>query len=173
MKYISPTINNKPYWVPIVVKNRDYLIGYLKGVLLLEDILSDSLKMLGLKLNLDIIDLFLDSSRFNDIIEDDRRESEMSTDEKKKFLINLINEKIHKLNNPHVENQIHYGDILNVDCKCGLGFYSWKKEKDIPKKDFKCSVCGRLLIQYTGHDDFEYIFDEGKKENNDGIDKKS
>lgn len=163
MKYIPHTLNNKPYWVPIVVKNRDYLIGYLKGIKLIENILSDSLKVVGLNLNLDIIDLFLDSSRFNDILEDGRRESELNENEKKAILIDIIKNKTHKLNNFHVENETEYDDLLNIDCKCGLGYYSWKEEFDIPIENFKCSICGKLLIEYTDHDDSEYVFDRGKE----------
>lgn len=59
----------------------------------------------------------------------------------------------------HPDNDIDNDDILNVDCPCGLGFYSFKEIENVPDKQFKCSVCGRVIIDYTDHFDSEFEFD--------------
>ena len=48
--------------------------------------------------------------------------------------------------------QVTYCQLYNV-------IYSFKTEKDIPDKPFKCSQCGRTIIDYTYHNDSEYEFD--------------
>ena len=39
MKYNPPKINNDSQWVPIVVKNKDWLIGYITGIQMIESLL--------------------------------------------------------------------------------------------------------------------------------------
>jgi len=165
MKYTSPIRNKKPYWVPIVVKNRDYLIGYLSGKKLIEMTITDIIKTLNINFNFKDIDLFLDSSRFNDILMDGRREHELNAEERKKYFMKMFDEKMTSLNNYHVENTVNYKDVLSVECSCGYGFYSWSKYKDIPVKRFHCDNCGRVLIDYTDIDDFEIEYDGGENEN--------
>ncbi len=48
MKYIAPhSDNGKPYYVPVVTKNKDQLVGYIQGMsyvkLLVGDVLINSL----------------------------------------------------------------------------------------------------------------------------------
>ena len=165
MLYNAPRDKNgKAYWIPVVIKNKDYLMGYIKGVECVEGLLSDSLKSMGVDIDFNVADMFLDSSRFNDVLEDGRRESEISDDERKEFLINLVKEKLDRTASGHVENDIKYTDPLAVDCTCGLGFYSWKWD-EIPSETFKCEICNKILIDYTNHNDFEYQFDGGDEEN--------
>lgn len=164
MLYNAPKDENgKSYWVPVVIKNRDYLMGYIKGVGVVEDLLKESLESMGVHIDFNVVDMFLDSSRFNDVLEDGRRESEISDDDKREFLINVIKDKLDRTTTKHVENDVGYTDPLSVECTCGLGFYSWKWNS-IPDETFKCGICGKILIDYTNHNDFEYEFDGGDEE---------
>lgn len=162
MIYKAPKINNKVYWIPIVVKNKDYLMGYIIGSRTVENIIVDSLNNAGI-MNLDNLDLdlCLDSSRFNDVLENDKRESELSKNEIKEYYEKLVLKKFNKFENSHPDNNINLFDdyFLTVECPCNLGVYSFKTLEDIPDKRFKCIECGRILIDYTGHDDYEYEFD--------------
>ena len=165
MRYTSPLRHSKPYWIPIVCKNRDYLIGYLNGIGLIEFTLTDIFKQMKIGFDFDDLDLFLDSSRFNDVMEDGRRECELGEEEKKKLFIELFEHKIKAMSKEHIENSTKYNDVLRIECICGLGFYGWKSYDDIPAEQFTCTGCGRVLIDYTGNDDYNYKFDGGKNEN--------
>jgi len=159
MKYKAPTINGKKYWVPVVVKNKDHLVGYLEGMKIMEDMILDALYQNGIDVNIDSMELFLDSLRFNDILQDGRRESELKPDEKKQMLVDLVDNKLKKINDPHVENNIDDDSVLSIECLCNLGYYSWNNVYDIPNDKFYCVHCGRLLIDYTNIDDSEFDFD--------------
>jgi len=165
MKYTSPLKNSKPYWIPIVCKNKDYLVGYLNGVGLIEFTFTDVFKQLEIDFNFKNLDLFLDSSRFNDVMEDGRREHEIDEDEKKQIFIDIFKNKLDSISNNHIENNTNYDDILRIECPCGFGYYAWKEFKDIPAEQFKCAECNRVLIDYTGNNDYNYEFDGGKNEN--------
>lgn len=160
MIYKAPTIDNKVYWVPIVAKNRDYLMGYIKGCQNVEDIILDSLNNAGMDLKGLHIDLCLDSSRFNDVLENGLRESDLSREEINRYYEKLIKQKFERVTEKHPENEAGILDayFLTVECPCGLGIYSFQRN-EIPDKQFKCAECGRIIIDYTGHDDFEYDFD--------------
>ncbi len=161
MIYTPPLYNGKPYFIPIVVKNKDFLVGHLNGVSLIEYTLLDALKNMNVNLDLKSLDLFLDSSRFNDVMEDGRREHELSDEEKKKNFMEIFSDKIDKINNVHEDENTEYNDILRLECQCGYGYYSWDNYEKIPTEQFKCSECGRVLIDYTGNNDEEFEFDDG------------
>ena len=164
MRYTSPQLNEKPYWVPIVCKNRDYLIGYLNGVGMRDFTYTDMLKSINVNLDVDDLDLFLDSSRFNDLMQNGKRERDLSKKEKQELFTVLFKAKMELLNRTHEENHIEYDDILSIECECGLGFYAWMDYEDIPHKNFECTECNRMLINYTDVNDYEYEFDGGKDE---------
>lgn len=155
MKYKSP-INDQgqEYFVPIVTKSKEHLIGYLSAFMYLLDVLEFP----------GIIDLNLDSSRFNDVVDDGRRLSTMTKAEIKKMMLSNItqygSEEMDKKQKSHPDNKqgILRKSLLEFDCGCG-GFYSFNKIDEIPTTDFSCGICGKLLIQYTGHYDVEYEFD--------------
>lgn len=158
MKYKSPKVDGKNQWVPIVAKNRDWLVGYISGIQMIESVISNSLEENGIELDFRGLDICLDSSRFNDIMEDGRKESECTDNEIKKYYENIIEEKIDMIKEIHPDNNISDDFFLSVECSCGFGFYNFKKSEDIPKKQFLCGICGKVVIDYTNKDDsyFEY-----------------
>lgn len=160
MIYKCPVINGKPYWVPIVVKNRDFLIGYIRGGIDREFLFKDVMKSHGIDVENAGEDVFLDSSRFNDVLENGKRESELSDAELNAYYEEMVKEKIQKMEDHHPDNEHVFDDcFLTIECQCGLGYYSFKEENDIPKEKFVCAQCQRILIDYTGHDDEDYEFD--------------
>lgn len=164
--YSSPkTDNEEDYVVPIVVKNKDYLVAYIYGMNIVQDIILDGLKNAGVVIGPLNIEPCLDSSRFNDILENGKHERDLNKEELKEYYDKLIKQKIelsqesHPDNDPEIFNKI----FLKVDCSCGLGIYSFKTPKEVPEKNLICDICGRTIIDYTGHDDHEYEFD-GKRD---------
>lgn len=163
MKYIPPKDDaGTPYYVPIVAKSYDFLIGYIQGVQMSRDIIKDVLESIHIDVDIGQIDVLLDSTRFNDILLNGKYESEMTTEEKKSYIFDIVEEVTNKLTYENSENNIDFDDVLNVECSCGLGFYSWKDVLDIPKTNFTCTNCGKMLIYYTGIYDSEYEYYEGR-----------
>lgn len=160
MFYKPPLFEGKPQFVPIVVKNSDFLIGYISGIQMLESILIRSLEENGIEIELKGLDLCLDSSRFNNIMEDGRRESECSESEIRKYYEHIIEEKIDIIKEIHPDNKNIFEDcFLEVECNCKLGIYIFKTPKDIPTKSFKCEICGKVIIDYTETNDEEFDYD--------------
>jgi len=162
MYYDSPTENGTPYYIPIVVKDKQFLIGYLQGMNDGKDLVCDVLRYIDIKANFDITDVMLSSSRFNDMLENGKRESEMNADELREYLFGIVKHTSAKSSSNSVENNINYDSVLQVECICGLGYYSWATYEDIPDKNFKCTNCGKTLIHYCNHYDYEYTFQEGE-----------
>lgn len=162
MKYQAPQINDKPYYVPIVVKNKDYLIGYIHAMTLFKSIIKKSLNQIGLDIDLDCFDNCLDSTRFNDIMANDKRIVDFTDEEYIEYLKDMIERKKEKITSNHPDNKVDDVSLLRIDCTCGLGFYSFNKIEDIPDKSFRCNVCGRIILDYTNHYDTEYEYDGGE-----------
>lgn len=161
MRYNPPMINEQVQWVPIVAKDKNWLVGYISGIHMIESLVIDTLEENGINIDLRGIDLCLDSSRFNDILENGKRESECTSEEIKKYYKDMIEEKMAMVREKHPDNDTTvFGNcFLEVECICGLGVYTFNSAKEIPEKPFKCQICGRIVIDYTYHDDEEFDFD--------------
>lgn len=172
MRYKPPMINKKPQFVPLVAKNRDWLIGYISGVKMIENVVIETLRNNGVEIDLKGIDLCLDSSRFNDLMENGKRESNCSEEEIREYYKKVISNKINRIHESHPDNikKLFSGNFLEVECTCGFGVYFFKEPKDIPDKQFKCQNCRRVIIDYSGHDDEEYDYDGNLKKRLDIID---
>ena len=164
MKYTPPVdVEGEPYYVPIVSKNKDTLVGYINGLNTSKDIVNDVMDAMDIDIDVCPIDVILDSTRFNDILENNKRESEMTKEELDEYIESIIEGVTAKLQCETKENDI-YKHILRVECSCGFGYYSWDNIEDIPDENFICKNCGKILIHYTGAHGHEYEFDGG---NND------
>jgi hypothetical protein len=160
MHYKPPTNDNGvEQWVPIVVKNRDYLVGYISGLKLIEELVLDSLRENGVDIDLRGIDLCLDSSRFNNILENDKREDNCSEIEFREYYTRIVEQKMDKIMEYHPDNDDVFDCFLEVECSCGLGIYTFKDPKDVPNKSFSCQICGRTIIDYTNQNDGEFEYD--------------
>jgi len=160
MFYKAPKINGKPIWVPIVAKNRDFLIGYISGINLIQELLIESLHEQGIEIDLKGIELCLDSTRFNDILENGKRESECTEQEIFNYYKELVQRKINMVKETHPDNGTVFSKcFLEVECECGLGVYSFDTPDSIPEKPLICQICGKTIIDYSEHNDSEYSFD--------------
>lgn len=160
MKYEAPTIEGQPYFVPIVVKNKSFLIGYLASMITFRSLLIDLAQKLNAPINLSTLETGLDSTRFNDILMNGKRVSECSDKEYSKYIQDVVEQKIDKLTDEHPDNSLYNNSLLKIDCACGLGLYVYNKVDEIPEESVYCSCCGRLLIDYTGNWDTDYEFDQ-------------
>ena len=160
MYYTAPIDENgNPYYVPIVVKSRDYLLGYIAGLNTAKDIITDVLDTININVDLGSMDVVLDSTRFNDILENGKHESDMSESELKEYFLDIMQDVSDKLTSTNSENDIFDDVVLKAECSCGLGFYYWKNIESIPHESFKCSNCGKVLIHYTEIDDYDYEYE--------------
>lgn len=165
LHYHSPKDTDKEYWVPVVVKNKDYLVGYIHGMNMLQDIVVEGLKQAGVDLGGLDIDLCLDSTRFNDVLENGVRESELTREQLQEYYENTVKEKFECAQEKHPDNdpKVFGNEFIKVECPCGLGIYTFKRPQSLPETNVKCSICGRTIIDYTGHDDFEYEYTEKRR----------
>jgi len=161
MRYRPPKQKDQEQWVPIVVKNKDWLIGYISGIQMVESLVIESLEDNGFDINLKGIDICLDSSRFNDILENGKRESKCTKEEIKNYYKEIIEEKIDSMKDEHPNNgeEIFSDCFLEVECVCGLGVYIFNTPEEVPSEQFKCQICGRVIIDYTEHNDEEFDYD--------------
>lgn len=144
---------NKPYWVPVVIKNKDTLIGTINGLFVVAS-----------EMGLDPEGFYsiLSSERFNDTLRDGRHGSDLSDFEFKKYIKDMLLDDMEKvaLQETHEEcsPDILADNILNISCTCG-NFYGFKDFKDIPDENMNCGVCGKIVIEYTNKDDEDYTYD--------------
>ena len=135
MKYL------REYYVPVVVKSRDYLCGFIDNLNLLSDVVSFDPSI-------------LDSSRFTEYLYDDQKRSEVTLEELKEITSR------HKESFEVKENENEKSsekDYFNVSCSCG-NFYSFKHPIELPEHNLKCGICEKLLVDYTGVDDYRYDY---------------
>jgi len=166
MYYNPPKTEGQEQWIPIVAKNKDWLVGYISGIQMIESIIHNSLEENKIEIDFRGLDLCLDSSRFNDIMEDGKRESECTQNEIKKYYERIIGEKIDMIKEQHPDNgQVLQDYFLEVECSCGLGIFLFKTPKEVPDQQFRCSVCGKVVIDYTDRNDeeFDYSGDASKR----------
>jgi len=161
MYYKPPKENGIPYYVPIVAKSKEFLIGYLCGIGDGKDVIADVLESIKIDIDLGPIELLLDSNRFNDILVNGKRESEMNDTELRKYIFDIVEEITTKMVNDNEENNIDNDNVLEVECTCGIGYYAWRTYDSIPEYSFRCTNCGKVLIDYCGHYNHEYEFQEG------------
>ncbi len=140
------------YWIPVVAKNRDYLLGYIDSYKLLASVYDVPLSEISKTIS---------SDRFNDILSDGTSISGMTKEELKEKVKNIIF-KVDRSDNDENDESIYDEYLLNLDCSCGM-FYGFKEYKEIPFKNMACPQCGKLLIYYTYMNDFDFE-DKNKKE---------
>ena len=139
------------FWIPIVIKNRDTLIGFLeafKNFCSFYDIPSSS-----------DVNVIISSDRFNDILPDDSRMRNYTREGLKEKILVMIKKEEERGEHEGNSEDILQDNLLNLDCsECGM-FYPFTNSQMIPKENFCCENCGRQLILYTKKDADEIAFD--------------
>lgn len=170
-KYFNPPTdeNNNPYWIPVVVKDKSYLLGFIEAFRIIHE-LSNPHKI--------ELELTLSSDRFNDILMDGSRIQNLTREQLKDKIRNIMFPETTPEDHTENSQEILKEYLLNVSCpKCGM-FYGFKTEEEIPKTDFKCNICNRYVLMYTNKNDdyFDFYGQQGDIEeivaelNNENID---
>jgi len=164
-KYRAPlNAQGKPYWIPVVCKNKDFLIGYISGG-------SSAMETLRKELQKSIpnnshikVPLFLDSSRFNDYIGNTGiRVGDLSDNEYQVLLTEKRKRDEYKKKHYHPENKpnVLVPKYFEVTCLCG-NYYSFNSAVEIPEESLKCGLCDNYIIHYIGVDDELIVYDSAK-----------
>lgn len=140
-------------YVPIVAKNKDYLVGFLDALFVLSPIVQ-------------VDSTLLDSMRYTDYLPNNQRRVDLEEDEiaeilsehKKSLHVkeNGIEKEVEELHNITEEDVLDY-KYLEVHCTCG-NYYSFESAKNIPEHSMDCDLCGRRLIDYTDIDEREFEY---------------
>jgi len=158
-KYFNSPLNkdNKPYWIPIVVRNKSFLLGFINAYHVINEM--HDIEMNGMEVS-------LSSDRFNDILMDGSRMQNLTRSQLK----NKLKEMYFKTHTTkHQENSGNILDeyYMSLNCiNCGM-FYGFHNETEVPENDFKCDVCDNVLISYINEDDdyFDFEGDIGDVDN--------
>lgn len=133
----------RPYYVPVVAKNRDYLIGFYEMAKIASGLIGTDYTL-------------LDSTKFNDLLPNGKRRREMEFEELKEYLKEL-DEQVEVLENPS-EDQEDVKPFLEINCTCG-NYHSFDVAESVPEQNLICEICGKVLIDYTGYDDSDFVYD--------------
>jgi hypothetical protein len=145
--------DGKLYWVPIVVRNKDYLLGFIDSYRLLASLYDIPLSELSRTVS---------SDRFNDVLYDGTRVKDLTKKQLKEKVKEML---LMPSRNEHIENHsgLYEENILTLDCPhCGM-FYSFKNIKDIPEETSKCVTCGKVILLYTNTYDEDITYEGGKE----------
>lgn len=154
--------NGKPLWVPIVIKNKDQLIGFIDGV-----------NMTASIYDIDRESMFytLSSERFNDVTKSGTRLRHMDNNTFYKHAVSILEDGYSRVS--ALESKDSSGSELNdfcltVQCKCGnfVGFFDYDR---IPTETCQCDMCENILIHYTGVDDCAFVYDGINTRNNETL----
>jgi ribosomal protein S27E len=104
-----------------------------------------------LKFPLDITSL-----RFTDILPDGKHLNKLTDAEIERESTPSKPERNHPDNN--IKSDKSDVRFLELNCSgCGNN-YIFKHPREIPGVNLNCGLCDRILIHYTGHEDWEYEF---------------
>lgn len=154
MKYYT-----RPDFVPLVVKNRDFLIGYLDALFGFE--LGDAKTDAILKHS---------SVKFTDILPDGQRRRNMLVEDIITAMIDY-RMKMNVVEDPESYSELTEEDeyFLELNCQCG-NYVAFKTEADVPHHTHKCDLCGKILIDYTHSDDKDFAYDGDEEKQFDFLD---
>lgn len=148
IKYEIPHKDGIEYWVPIVIKNRDRLVGYMEGI---NKVLKEC-ESYGIRISLEI-----DSMRFCDVIDHKgTRAYSLTTEELKQILEEKQKSAEEKLKQEEETGKILKPTYLEIHCMCG-NYYRFHNDREIPEENLICGLCDRLLIWYIHKEDYEII----------------
>lgn len=154
-------------FIPIVIKDYSTLVGYCEAI----DFVRASYRNAFNTNNYDIIKnntliyhnsiSALSSFRFNSICFLGLNIDETKLDELESYLTEHYKEYLEFKQQIPIDEKtlpIWSENILSIDCPhCGMN-HAFNDSEDIPKKDFYCTVCEEILIDYTDKHDYEFSY---------------
>lgn len=134
----------KDYYVPVVAKNKDYLVGFL-----------DALSSMSPLFEVDFT--ALDSMRLNDILPNNQRRRNLTDEQIRETIFEqqVRNNLLETAKLPKEDEEIPF---LEVHCNCG-NYMKFDHPDQIPKTSLRCELCSNILIDYTGADQDDYEYD--------------
>jgi len=150
-KYFNSPIDKEgnPYWIPIVIRNKDYLLGFINAYHFISDLHI---------IDINDMEIALSSDRFNDVLINGTRIQSLTRQQLKQTIKKLYFD-TPKENHPENKENILNDYYLTINCvNCGM-FYAFKNENEVPENDFVCSTCDRTLISYINESDDYFTFD--------------
>ena len=145
----------KDYYVPVVVKNRDYLIGFL-----------DAVSAISEEMEVDFT--ALDSMRMTDVLPSGKRRRDLNP-------LEIMEDLASSLEGTVVEStQTAYVEqpYFEVHCECG-NYIRFNTPHELPTVTRKCEICNKVMIDYTGHDQDDYDYDGEEEKRLFGIDEET
>ena len=97
----------------------------------------------------------LDSQRFGQYLPDGSKREDRTVEEIQEIIKNY-RESFHVKENEQ-DAEIEEEEYFTVSCNCG-NHYVYYGGEEIPKEDLHCGICGKLLIYYTGVDDYNFVY---------------
>lgn len=133
------------------MKNKDALVSYIIGF---NHSMTSIVKQLPEDFKAKLV-LEIHSMRFNDILPSGENLHRMTEEEYKK----IQNENKELETEYHPDNNVNKPfHFLSINCPNCSNPYVFKTPMEIPNENFRCGLCDRVLIDYTGHDDWEYQY---------------
>jgi hypothetical protein len=145
----------KDYYVTVVVKNRDYLIGFL-----------DAVSAISEEMEVDFT--ALDSMRLTDVLPSGKRRRDLTPLEIMEDLATTIEGTVVESDNVAYEEQPYF----EVHCDCG-NYIRFNSPHELPTVTRKCEICNKVMIDYTGHDQDDYYYDGVEEKRLFGIDEET
>lgn len=161
LKFYSAPKDEKgnPIWIPLVIKNKDALIGFIDGVNITDSIYD---------VDRDSIFYSLSSERFNDTTQSGKRMRDMTGAEFTKHAQSLIQNGFDRAAAMSADNCGLDDFILTISCSCG-NFVGFSDTDSLPEKGMNCDLCGKVMIQYTNENDDAFVYDGISGRNNEAV----
>lgn len=141
-------IYSRDYFVPVVVKNRDYLVGFLTAL--------DAFSLGSSKIDMVLSE---SSAKFNDVLPGGLRRRNISLEDQIGIMIDyrMKMSAVEDFENLE-ELEAREDKFLEINCECG-NYYSFDSDEQIPSSSLKCDICGKHLIDYTNRNDADFEYD--------------
>lgn len=141
-------IYSRDYFVPVVVKNRDYLVGFLTAL--------DAFSLGSSKIDMVLSE---SSAKFNDVLPGGLRRRNISLEDQIGIMIDyrMKMSAVEDFENLE-ELEAREDKFLEINCECG-NYYSFDSAEQIPSSSLKCDICGKHLIDYTNRNDADFEYD--------------
>lgn len=141
-------IYSRNYFVPVVVKNRDYLVGFLTAL--------DAFSLGSSKIDMVLSE---SSAKFNDVLPGGLRRRNISLEDQIGIMIDyrMKMSAVEDFENLE-ELEAREDKFLEINCECG-NYYSFDSAEQIPSSSLKCDICGKHLIDYTNRNDADFEYD--------------
>ena len=129
-----------------MVKNKDDLVGIINGYSAVVEVCNQP----------DLYKILADltgSHRYSGILHEDFDVSQHTIQDLLLYVQNRV-EKSFEVIERNIQYSVYDDYLLPITCTCG-SFTGYATPEAIPEEDVDCANCGRKLIQYIGHTDFE------------------